>query len=136
MSEPSAAAAARDRVRIGLVSVSDRASAGVYEDKGIPALQAWLSRAVSNPIEWETRLVPDEKERISACYFVPTQWQVICAVPDIASRDLSALRRISWGASVAPPSVLRYRRYPWKFVSVEAPQARFTVRLFPVHDAV
>jgi fatty-acyl-CoA synthase len=48
-----------------------------------------------------------ERERISACYFVPTQWQAICAVPDIASRDLSALRRISWGASVAPPSVLQ-----------------------------
>jgi fatty-acyl-CoA synthase len=48
-----------------------------------------------------------EREKISACYFVPTQWQAICAVPDIASRDLSALRRISWGASVAPPSVLQ-----------------------------
>jgi acyl-CoA synthetase (AMP-forming)/AMP-acid ligase II len=48
-----------------------------------------------------------EQERISACYFVPTQWQAICAVPDIASRDLSSLRRISWGASVAPPSVLQ-----------------------------
>jgi acyl-CoA synthetase (AMP-forming)/AMP-acid ligase II len=48
-----------------------------------------------------------ERESISACYFVPTQWQAICAVPDIASRDLSALRRISWGASVAPPSVLQ-----------------------------
>jgi acyl-CoA synthetase (AMP-forming)/AMP-acid ligase II len=48
-----------------------------------------------------------ERERISACYFVPTQWQAICAVPDLRERDLSALRRISWGASVAPPSVLQ-----------------------------
>jgi molybdopterin adenylyltransferase len=40
-----------DPVRIGLVSVSDRASAGVYEDKGIPALQAWLGRALRNPID-------------------------------------------------------------------------------------
>ena len=55
-----------DRVRIGLVSVSDRASGGVYEDKGIPALQAWLSRALRNPIDWETRLIPDEQEDISA----------------------------------------------------------------------
>ena len=47
-----------------------------------------------------------EAERITACYFVPTQWQAICAVPGLADRDLSALRRISWGASVAPPSVL------------------------------
>ncbi len=48
-----------------------------------------------------------ESERISACYFVPTQWQAICAVPDLDQRDLSALRRISWGAAVAPPSVLQ-----------------------------
>jgi molybdopterin adenylyltransferase len=55
-----------DRVRIGVVSVSDRASAGVYEDQGIPALQAWLSSALHNPIDWETRLIPDEREGIGA----------------------------------------------------------------------
>jgi molybdopterin adenylyltransferase len=55
-----------DPVRIGVVSVSDRASGGVYEDKGIPALQDWLQRALRNPIAWETRLIPDEQERISA----------------------------------------------------------------------
>jgi molybdopterin adenylyltransferase len=55
-----------DPVRIGLVSVSDRASAGVYEDKGIPALQDWLGRALRNPVEWVPRLVPDEEARISA----------------------------------------------------------------------
>ena len=53
-------------VRIGVVSVSDRASSGVYEDKGIPALQDWLSRALRNPITWETRLIPDEQDTISA----------------------------------------------------------------------
>ena len=50
MSDPPAIRA----VRIGLVSISDRASAGVYEDKGIPALQAWLTRALRNPVTWET----------------------------------------------------------------------------------
>ncbi len=55
-----------EAVRIGLVSVSDRASAGTYEDKGIPALQAWLARALINPIDWETRLIPDEQLIISA----------------------------------------------------------------------
>lgn len=55
-----------DPVRIGLVSVSDRASAGTYEDKGIPALQAWLQRAVRNPVTWETRLIPDEQPTIEA----------------------------------------------------------------------
>ena len=53
-------------VRIGLVSVSDRASAGVYLDQGIPALQAWLSAALRNPIDWETRLIADEQAGISA----------------------------------------------------------------------
>jgi len=63
-----------DIVRIGLVSISDRASAGVYADQGIPALQAWLQRAVRNPIEWETRLIPDEAAQISAalCELVDT----------------------------------------------------------------
>jgi molybdopterin adenylyltransferase len=55
-----------DPVRIGVVSVSDRASAGVYEDKGIPALKDWLSRALKNPIEWQERLIPDEQDGISA----------------------------------------------------------------------
>ena len=55
----------RDALRIGLVSVSDRASSGVYEDQGIPALKAWLQRAVLNPIGWETRLVADEETLIS-----------------------------------------------------------------------
>jgi len=67
MSESRAATGpALDPVRIGLVSVSDRASSGVYEDKGIPALQAWLGRAVRNPVTWERRLVPDEQEQVSA----------------------------------------------------------------------
>ena len=55
-----------ETVRIGVVSVSDRASSGVYEDQGIPALQAWLGAAVRNPIEWETRLIPDDETGISA----------------------------------------------------------------------
>lgn len=55
-----------DPVKIGIVSISDRASSGAYEDKGLPALQDWLGRALKNPIQFEPRLIPDEKERISA----------------------------------------------------------------------
>ena len=55
-----------DPVRIGVVSISDRASSGVYEDKGIPALKDWLGRALRNPILWQTRLIPDEQAGISA----------------------------------------------------------------------
>ncbi|HIV72589.1 MAG TPA: molybdopterin adenylyltransferase [Candidatus Aquabacterium excrementipullorum] len=53
-------------MRIGVVSVSDRASTGVYVDKGLPALQDWLGRAVRNPIEWVPRLIPDERALIAA----------------------------------------------------------------------
>jgi molybdopterin adenylyltransferase len=49
---------------IGLVSVSDRASGGVYEDKGIPALTDWLASAISTPYKIEPRLIPDEREHI------------------------------------------------------------------------
>ncbi len=54
-----------DSVRIGIVSISDRASSGVYVDQGLPALQAWLARALRNPIEWEPRLIPDDEAGIS-----------------------------------------------------------------------
>jgi molybdopterin adenylyltransferase len=55
-----------DSVKIGIVSISDRASTGVYEDKGLPALKEWLTKALKNPLVFEARLIPDEKDRISA----------------------------------------------------------------------
>lgn len=55
-----------DAVKIGIVSVSDRASAGVYVDKGLPALKEWLGRALRNPVTFEERLIPDEQPHISA----------------------------------------------------------------------
>ena len=55
-----------DVVKIGIVSVSDRASSGVYIDKGLPALKDWLTRALCNPITFEERLIPDEQAGISA----------------------------------------------------------------------
>ena len=54
-----------DTVRIGIVSISDRASSGVYEDKGLPALQDWLTQALQNPLQFEARLIPDEQAIIS-----------------------------------------------------------------------
>ena len=56
----------QDTVKIGIVSISDRASTGVYEDKGLPALKDWLTRALKNPITFEARLIPDEQATISA----------------------------------------------------------------------
>jgi molybdopterin adenylyltransferase len=76
MTEP---AAALEAVRIGLVSISDRASAGVYEDKGLPALRDWLARAVRNPITFEERLIADDAPTISA---------TLAALVDAAGCDL------------------------------------------------
>ncbi len=55
-----------DELLIGLVSVSDRASAGVYKDEGIPALQEWFERALASPWRVETRLIPDERPVIES----------------------------------------------------------------------
>ena len=56
----------RDALKIGLVSISDRASSGVYEDKGIPALRDWFGKALASPWTMETRLIPDEQAAIEA----------------------------------------------------------------------
>lgn len=55
-----------DAVRIGIVSISDRASSGAYVDQGLPALQDWLGRALHNPVTFDARLIPDEQDLISA----------------------------------------------------------------------
>ena len=56
---------APNEIKIGLISVSDRASKGVYQDEGIPALQAWLKKAISNPCVFHERLIADEAEVIT-----------------------------------------------------------------------
>lgn len=62
---PSPSANPYPLVKIGIVSISDRASSGVYEDKGLPALQEWLGRALKNPLQFVPRLIPDEQATIS-----------------------------------------------------------------------
>lgn len=68
-----------DKLRIGLVSVSDRASSGVYQDKGIPALEEWLQQALTTPFSLEKRLIPDEQPLIE---------QAICELVDEAGCHL------------------------------------------------
>ncbi len=53
-------------VKIGLLSVSDRASSGIYQDKGLPALEGWLTSALKNPLSFVSRVIPDEQELIEA----------------------------------------------------------------------
>lgn len=54
-------------IKIGLISISDRASSGVYEDKGIPSLKEWLGNALLTPFSLETRLIADEQDEIESC---------------------------------------------------------------------
>jgi molybdopterin adenylyltransferase len=68
-----------DTLRIGLVSVSDRASSGIYQDKGIPALEEWLAQALTTPFTIETRLIPDEQSIIE---------QTLCELVDEMSCHL------------------------------------------------
>ena len=70
---------AREMLRVGLVSISDRASGGVYQDQGIPALQEWLSKALTSAFEIETRLIPDERAQIK---------QTLVELVDVARCDL------------------------------------------------
>src|SRR3546814_11159293 len=55
-----------DQLLVGLVSISDRAAGGAYEDQGIPALQSWLDGALTQPPQFVARLIPDEPAQISA----------------------------------------------------------------------
>ena len=55
-----------DAARIGLLSISDRASQGVYRDEGLPALEAWLTSALKNPITFFSTVIPDEQAQIEA----------------------------------------------------------------------
>jgi len=59
-------------IKIGLVSVSDRASNGIYQDLGIPALQQWLKQALATPFSTVTRLIADEQPLIEGCSLVLT----------------------------------------------------------------
>ena len=65
-SPASDASTSAEPLRIGIVSISDRASSGIYEDKGLPALRDWLGRALRNPIHWEERLIPDDRLQIAS----------------------------------------------------------------------
>jgi molybdopterin adenylyltransferase len=68
-----------DELLIGLVSISDRASSGVYEDQGIPALRDWFASALTSPWRMETRLIPDERAQIE---------KALVELVDVAGCDL------------------------------------------------
>jgi molybdopterin adenylyltransferase len=81
------------KIKIGLVSISDRASQGVYEDRGIPTLQDWLTRALNTPFLTLTRLIADEQDEIEntlidlvdheACHLILTTGGTGPAIRDV-----------------------------------------------------
>jgi molybdopterin adenylyltransferase len=79
--------------RIGLVSVSDRASGGIYEDQGLPALEAWLGSALASPFETVRHLIPDERPTIEA------------VLTDLADREGCCLVLTTGGTGPAPRDV-------------------------------
>ena len=88
-----------DAVKIGVVSISDRASTGVYEDKGLPALKEWLGRALKNPIEFVEKLIPDEQAVISQALIDLTN--VRCALVLTTGGTGPALRDVTPEATLA-----------------------------------
>ena len=86
-------------VRIGIVSISDRASSGVYEDKGLPALKDWLTRALKNLIEFVARLIPDEQVLISQALIELTDLK--CALVLTTGGTGPALRDVTPEATLA-----------------------------------
>ncbi len=82
-----------EHITIGLVSISDRASDGTYQDRGIPSLQDWLGRALTSPWSTETRLIPDDR---------PTIERTLCELADSAG---CALILTTGGTGPAPRDV-------------------------------
>lgn len=113
--------AAYDRVRIGLVATSDRASQGVYRDEGIPALEEWLAAALLNPLELERRLIADERAVIEAtlkelvdvrgCHLVVTTGGT-----GPAARDVTPEATLAVGDRTMPGFGEQMRRISLEFV--------------------
>lgn len=89
-----------EAVKIGLVSISDRASAGIYEDKGIPALQDWLARTLTTPWQAEVRLIADDQPTIEAT-LIELCDQAGCALVLTTGGTGPALRDVTPEATLA-----------------------------------
>ena len=106
---------------IGLVSISDRASSGVYEDKGIPALQEWFAAALTSPWRLESRLIPDEQpviERtlIELCDSVGCQLVLTTGGTGPAPRDVTPEATLAVAHKVMPGFGEQMRAVSLKYV--------------------
>ena len=109
-----------DPIKIGIVSISDRASTGVYEDKGLPALQSWLTAALQNPISFEPRLIPDETATISATLveLVDLGWSLVLTTGGTgpALRDVTPEATLAVAHKEMPGFGEQMRQISLKFV--------------------
>lgn len=106
---------------IGLVSISDRASSGVYEDKGIPALREWFAAALTSPWRMETRLIPDEqaaieKTLIELCDIVGCHLVLTTGGTGPALRDVTPEATLAVAHKVMPGFGEEMRRISLHFV--------------------
>ncbi len=110
-----------DELLIGLVSISDRASSGVYEDQGIPALREWFSAAMASPWRMETRLIPDEqklieKTLIDLCDTVGCHLVMTTGGTGPAPRDVTPEATINVAHKVLPGFGEQMRQVSFKYV--------------------
>jgi molybdopterin adenylyltransferase len=106
---------------IGLVSISDRASSGVYEDKGIPALQEWFAAALTSPWTLESRLIPDEqpvieKTLIELCDSVGCHLVLTTGGTGPAPRDVTPEATLAVAHKVMPGFGEQMRAVSLKYV--------------------
>ena len=106
-----------DTIKVGIVSISDRASSGTYEDKGLPALREWLSQALYNPITYVERLIPDEKDTIS---------QTLIALVDAGCPPVNAWRRNGLEGSATDAACVAGLRAASRAASTALPAASFS----------
>ena len=110
-----------DELLIGLVSISDRASGGVYEDKGIPALREWFGAALTSPWRMETRLIPDdqatiERTLVELCDAVGCQLVLTTGGTGPAPRDVTPEATLAVADKVMPGFGEEMRRISLNFV--------------------
>ncbi len=110
-----------DELLIGLVSISDRASTGVYEDQGVPALKEWFTQAVSSPWQMETRLIPDDQATIEKT-IIELVDQIGCDLvlttggTGPARRDVTPEATLAVGTKIMPGFGEQMRQISLRFV--------------------
>ena len=110
-----------DELIIGLISISDRASSGVYEDQGVPALRDWFTQALSSPWQMENRLIPDEQPLIEKT-LIELVDQVGCDLvlttggTGPARRDVTPEATLAVGTRTMPGFGEQMRQISLKFV--------------------